>query len=73
MTRQRIRWWMRLNRIFFPVMGPAHLGPFDEAPLPSTAEKPCPLCGSPMSQHTIVRTADATTTTKIHCPKPQAA
>jgi len=43
-------------------MGPAQLGPFDEPPLPSVAEKPCPLCGQPMSGHTFVRSQDHSST-----------
>jgi hypothetical protein len=60
------RWWQNLNRALFPFMGPAQLGPFDEPPLPSTAGKPCPICGQPMDQHTIERSGTAAT--RLHCP-----
>ncbi|MDH6182303.1 hypothetical protein M2152_002485 [Microbacteriaceae bacterium SG_E_30_P1] len=65
--KQRLAWWQRLNRALFPFMGPAQLGPFGEEPLPSVAEKPCPLCGNAMSQHTFERSQDRTAT-RMHCP-----
>ena len=63
----KLTWWQRLNKALFPYMGPAQLGPFDEPPLPSVAEKPCPLCGRPMSLHTFQRSQDHTST-RMHCP-----
>ena len=62
----RTQSWTRLYRAIFPVMGPAQLGPFDEPPLPSTQTKPCPLCGSPMSEHSVERRDGRAT--KLHCP-----
>lgn len=62
-----MRWWEKLNRALFPWMGPAQLGPFDEAPLPSTAEAPCPLCGAPMSRHTVERPG-GNVASRLHCP-----
>ena len=68
----KLTWWQRLNKALFPYMGPAQLGPFDEPPLPSVAEKPCPLCGNPMDDHVFER-GDATTATRMHCPARAAA
>ena len=62
-----LTWWQRLNKALFPYMGPAQLGPFNEPPLPCVAEKPCPLCGKPMSLHTFQRSQDHNST-RMHCP-----
>lgn len=63
--------WVRLNRKLFPYLGPPPLGPYNEEPLPPTAEKACPLCGQAMSLHTFERSQDHTAT-RMHCP-PRAA
>lgn len=59
-------WWDRLNRKLFPYIGPPPLGPYNEAPLPSTLSKACPICGHPMSDHEIERRDNRPT--QIHCP-----
>jgi hypothetical protein len=68
----RPRWWERLNKAFFPYLGPAQLGPYNEPPLPPTSEKACPLCGQRMALHTFDRSQDHTAT-RMHCPAPVAA
>ena len=65
--KTRRPWWDRLNRSLFPYIGPPPLGPYNEAPLPPTSEKPCPLCGQPMAGHTFERSQDHTAT-RMHCP-----
>ena len=35
--------------------------------LPPTGQKPCPLCGKPMSGHTFERSQDHHST-RMHCP-----
>lgn len=60
--------WTALNRTFRPVMGPAQLGPFNEAPLPAPDAKPCPLCGRPMTEHTMARSSDQSVATRLRCP-----
>jgi hypothetical protein len=66
---ERIRWWERLNRLFFPVMGPAQLGPGrgGERP-PEPALTTCPLCGREMRDHVVQRTSDQHTPTRLVCP-----
>ncbi|WBU37196.1 hypothetical protein [Homoserinibacter sp. YIM 151385] len=69
----RDRWWDRLNRALFPYFGPAQLGTGrqPDQPLPSAerrAERPCPLCGRPMTEHRLERTRDQHTSTRLHCP-----
>ena len=63
------RWWERLNRIFFPFMGPAQLGPGKggERP-PEPRLSTCPLCGNQMSEHEVLRTKDQHTPTRLVCP-----
>jgi hypothetical protein len=65
--RKRLPWWDRLNGALLPYIGPPPLGPYGEAPLPSTAAKPCPLCGEPMVAHEIER-GEGRAATRIHCP-----
>ncbi|HWT34602.1 MAG TPA: hypothetical protein VN107_12600 [Microbacterium sp.] len=58
--RARVRaaggWYSWFNSSLVRMAGPAAVGPYDTVPEPSRAERPCPLCGSPMSQHTFDRT-----------------
>jgi len=67
---KKLPWWDRLNNALIPKIGPPPLGPYNEAPLPPTGPKPCPVCGMPMSEHRIERGAqgDGRTATRIHCP-----
>ena len=60
------RWWDKLNGALIPYLGPPKLGPFDQAPLPDARLKPCPLCGAPMAQHDLQRSADRPT--YLRCP-----
>jgi hypothetical protein len=54
----------RLNAKLLPYIGPPPLGPYDEEPVPA-APPTCPLCGAPMSSHTIDRSFERT---QLHCP-----
>jgi hypothetical protein len=65
--KTKIPWWDRLNRRLMPYIGPPPLGPYNEAPLPPTAAKPCPLCGEPMSEHEIER-GEGRVPTRLVCP-----
>jgi len=47
--------WAAVNRFFYLWEGPAQLGDEGERPVPSSAERPCPLCRRPMSEHAINR------------------
>lgn len=55
--------WLNKNLIRYA--GPASVGPYETTPRPSAAEKACPLCGSPMSQHEFDRSGPRTL---MHCP-----
>jgi hypothetical protein len=63
---KRVSWWDRLNGALVPYIGPPPLGPYNEAPLPATGPKPCPMCGMPMTDHDIERREGRPT--QIHCP-----
>jgi len=48
-------WYQYLNKKLIRLAGPASVGPYDTEPEPTRTERSCPLCGSPMSEHTIDR------------------
>ena len=58
--------WFNSNLI--RLAGPASVGPYEKTPPPTPeqrAERACPLCGKPMTQHTIDRTGPKPL---MHCP-----
>ena len=62
--RRRIGFIDWLNRKLVPVMGPPPMGP-DETVVRQIGEAVCPVCGQPMSDHTIDR---STVETILNCP-----
>lgn len=61
--RQRVReaggWYAWINSRLISLAGPAAVGPYESTPPPSVAERAeraCPLCGAPMTEHAIDRT-----------------
>lgn len=70
--RQRVReaggWYAWANANLIRVAGPASVGPYESTPAPSSAERAersCPLCGNPMSEHTFDRSGPKPL---MHCP-----
>ncbi len=70
--RERVReaggWYAFLNTNLIRVAGPAAVGPYETTPPPSQAERAeraCPLCGAPISQHTFDRSGPKPL---MHCP-----
>jgi len=67
--RQRVReaggWYAWINRSLIRAAGPASVGPYESAPEPVRTERPCPLCGAPMSSHTFDRSGPKPI---MHCP-----
>lgn len=67
--RERVRsaggWYAFLNARLIRVAGPASVGPYETTPEPIRTERPCPLCGAPMSQHTFDRSGPKPL---MHCP-----
>ena len=63
-------WARRMDRGFFPWMGPAQLGAgHPEEPYRRPVNPPCPICGKPLDDHVIERHANQTTATRLLCPK----
>ena len=58
-------WIENLNVKLRPYLGAPPLGPYDEAPLPPRETHACPLCGNPMSAHTVDRSGERT---QLYCP-----
>lgn len=70
--RERVReaggWYTFLNKKLIRFAGPAAVGPYDTTPPPTEtqrAERPCPLCGHAMSEHTFDRSGPKPL---MHCP-----
>jgi len=67
--RDRVReaggWYAYLNSRLIRIAGPASVGPYETEPEPERAERACPLCGAPMSQHTFDRSGPKPL---MHCP-----
>ncbi|WP_241742529.1 hypothetical protein [Microbacterium lacticum] len=67
--RERVReaggWYAWINRTLIRAAGPAFVGPYESAPEPVRTERPCPLCGAPMSSHTFDRSGPKPI---MHCP-----
>lgn len=59
------RWF---NKTLIRLAGPAAVGPYEATPPPSAAqraERACPLCGRPMTEHEIDRSGPKPL---MHCP-----
>jgi hypothetical protein len=70
--RERVReaggWYAFINANLIRAAGPAAVGPYETTPPPSAAERAeraCPLCGKPISQHTFDRSGPKPL---MHCP-----
>jgi hypothetical protein len=67
--RDRVReaggWYAFVNDRLVRAAGPAAVGPYDTEPEPVRTERPCPLCGRPMSTHTFDRSGPKPL---MHCP-----
>ncbi|MEJ1155335.1 hypothetical protein [Microbacterium marmarense] len=63
--RERVRaaggWYAWVNASLIRMGGPASVGPYEKTPPPSEAqraERPCPLCGAPITAHAFDRSRD---------------
>lgn len=70
--RERVReaggWYAWINAKLIRLAGPASVGPYETTPPPTAAERAeraCPLCGAPMTQHTFDRSGPKPL---MHCP-----
>lgn len=57
--------YLWVNKTIIRLAGPAAVGPYDTEPEPIRTERPCPLCGAPVSQHTFDRSGPKPL---MHCP-----
>lgn len=67
--RQRVKaaggWYSWFNKGLIRVAGPAAVGPYESTPAPTRTDRPCPLCGAPMTDHRIDRSGERT---QLYCP-----
>jgi len=70
--RERVReaggWYLWFNTKLIRLAGPAAVGPYETTPPPTAAERAeraCPLCGAPITQHTFDRSGPKPL---MHCP-----
>lgn len=70
--RERVReaggWYTWFNTKLIRLAGPAAVGPYEATPPPTAAERAeraCPLCGAPITQHTFDRSGPKPL---MHCP-----
>jgi hypothetical protein len=63
------RWYEKANAVVRTFTGPAQLGAgYEEKPDVRSPEAACPLCGKPMSEHTVIRATGQYTATRLTCP-----
>ncbi|GAA4159261.1 hypothetical protein GCM10022286_13360 [Gryllotalpicola daejeonensis] len=61
--------YQKANRIVRTFTGPADIGAgHPEAPEVRSAAAKCPICGNPMSAHTVLRADDQREPTRLVCP-----
>ncbi|MFD4960986.1 hypothetical protein [Microbacterium sp. NPDC058389] len=70
--RERVReaggWYLWFNTKLIRLAGPAAVGPYETTPPPTAAERAeraCPLCGAPITEHTFDRSGPKPL---MHCP-----
>ncbi|WP_066516459.1 hypothetical protein [Curtobacterium ammoniigenes] len=62
-------WYQRWNGTLIEKMGPSQIGAgHPEAPDDRSVDHPCPLCGAPLSQHTVERPGGQIKSSTLHCP-----
>ncbi|MBB2967495.1 hypothetical protein [Leifsonia aquatica] len=68
------RWYARWNEKLIRVAGPAQLGAgHPEGPDRRSPAAPCPMCGRPMTEHTVLRPGGQRDATRLVCPEVQGA
>ena len=62
-------WYARVNEKLIRVAGPAQLGAgHPEGPDVRSAGAACPICGAPMTEHTVLRADGQRDATRLICP-----
>lgn len=68
------RWYTRWNDRLIRFAGPAQLGAGrPEGPDVRSAAAPCPICGRPMTEHSVLRSDGQRDATRLVCPVETAA
>jgi hypothetical protein len=63
----------KFNNVVRTFTGPAQLGAgHPEGPDVRRADAPCPLCGQPMTLHSVERASDQHTPSRLVCPAARA-
>jgi len=63
-------WYEQANRVVRFFTGPAQIGAgYVEEPDVRTTDHACPMCGAALSTHTIQRSANQITPTRMICPR----
>jgi hypothetical protein len=69
MAGRFMSWYSRANEKLISVAGPAQLGAgHPEGPDRRSASAPCPICGLPMTEHTVSRPDGQRDATRLICP-----
>ena len=69
MARGFWNWYEKFNAVVRTFTGPAQLGAgHAEAPEQRRIDAPCPLCGRSMAAHSVLRSADQHTASRLVCP-----
>lgn len=62
-------WYERWNTTLIDKLGPSQIGAgHPEAPVADVSERPCPICGKPLSQHWVERPDGQVRSSTLHCP-----
>lgn len=62
-------WYARWNTKLIEKMGPSQIGAgHPEGMDDRTVDRPCPLCGAPLSQHRVERREGQYASSALHCP-----
>ncbi|AGW40314.1 type II citrate synthase [Leifsonia xyli subsp. cynodontis DSM 46306] len=62
-------WYARWNEKLIRIAGPAQLGAGrPEGPDVRSVASPYPMCGNPMSEHTVLRPGGQRDATRLVCP-----
>lgn len=63
--------YLKANAVVRTFTGPAQIGAgHPEAPEVRRADAACPICGRPMTSHTVLRADDQREPTRLVCPAP---
>lgn len=66
------RWYDRWNTTLIQKMGPSQIGAGRPEGIDDrTTDRPCPLCGAPLSQHVVTRPEGQVRSSTLHCPAPR--